>query len=64
MDPRRVVSGTPVHMSHMHFTNYIESFPGMVEVPSNEDMQAQTMKKLRNEYLNGTDFEDSNENIT
>lgn len=60
MDGKKVLISTPVHMSHMHFTNYVESFPGLEEGPSLEEMHADRMKKLRNEYLNGTNFEESN----
>ena len=59
MDRNTAIITVPVHKSHAHMTDYIESFPGMHEGPSLEEMHNSTIKKLREEYLRGTNFEDS-----
>ena len=59
MDPKKSFSHLPAHKSHNHLMNHITDFPGQQKEPSNEEMHASLMSKLREEYLRGTDFEDS-----
>ncbi|EGR33060.1 hypothetical protein IMG5_062850, partial [Ichthyophthirius multifiliis] len=44
---------TPVHKAHIHYFDFIESFPKMKEGPNDQEKHVQYQQILRDQLING-----------
>jgi hypothetical protein len=51
----KVVVQTPFQKAHVHFYDYIESFPGLPEPETHEDRHNRILGSIKSQFINGNE---------